>query len=260
MPVAVKVYMRPDGEDSKMEEFVYGSLARLELSGPSPFLQSYGMQGSVREGVQALALELAGDADLRKVLQGKGPSSELYHEVCVQVSAALFFLHGKKIIHVDIKPANLLVRWTERRIFLADFGCATKFPQYAKCVASCGTANYRAPELWSERKSVDPSLVAPSIDVWSFGVTLFEVRTGILLFNQTDTSQICQAVLSYSRKRGAPRHQFNKSTWRARLLRGGPSVARTVYTLCHNAPGSRPAMQRDVLAAVREWESTKPLP
>ncbi|PVH73323.1 kinase-like protein, partial [Cadophora sp. DSE1049] len=62
---------------------------------------------------------------------------------------AIAFAHVRKISHRDIKPSNILIK--AGHIYLADFGKAKDFSQYATSITSndfeCGTPIYRAPDV-----------------------------------------------------------------------------------------------------------------
>ncbi|KAJ3204082.1 hypothetical protein HDU67_009781 [Dinochytrium kinnereticum] len=106
---------------------------------------------------------------------------------CAQeIILGLKFLHGKKIMHRDIKPDNVLVffgDYTEveqpqlKRLKLADFGLAS---ESANASVGCGTEPFMAPEVIKKK----PSLFAS--DYWSLGVTLFWLKEKDYPFGDTE--------------------------------------------------------------------------
>lgn len=103
-----------------------------------------------------------------------------------QILTALDIIHTRNIIHADLKPANLLLhRPTPEEkaqgkkpiIKLCDFGISQvanpqEFGGLQKAMMKerSGTAGYIAPEIKANNK-----VVGPEIDIWSFGVILYEM-------------------------------------------------------------------------------------
>ena len=106
-----------------------------------------------------------------------------------ELALAINFIHKRLIVHHDIKPANIL-RDSFGRTKLADFGLAKEYkaPQseYFK-----GSVPYMAPEVL-DRHTYDPF----KADVWSFGVTVFQLTTGQLPFRGESISDIKERILS----------------------------------------------------------------
>jgi len=83
------------------------------------------------------------------------------------IVSALHYLHSNDVLHCDIKPGNILIA-TNRQIFLTDLGVARS----ANSAATGGTPIYMAPEQFQSGK------VSHKTDIYSLGVTVFEMLTG----------------------------------------------------------------------------------
>lgn len=91
---------------------------------------------------------------------------------------ALDYAHRHRVIHLDIKPSNLLVDRSDR-IRLVDFGVACEFdPANTSPCYRGGTRAYMSPQQW---RGEPPS---PQDDIFSLGVTLYELLTRRLPFGQ----------------------------------------------------------------------------
>ena len=118
--------------------------------------------------------EYCPNGSLRDMIRSHGPldSTQLW-QVCKDVVAAVCFCHENGIVHRDIKPANLLID-KYNRVKLADFGLSATGESVAH--AHQGSPAYMAPEKFTPHFKMDHF----KCDVWSLGVTLFELGTGSL--------------------------------------------------------------------------------
>lgn len=112
---------------------------------------------------------------------GKMPESEVWKFV-LDVSGGLAFLHSQEppIVHQDIKPDNILIT-SDGRYVISDFGISrsfrTKMSRTNNNVSTSGTIAYMGPERFSEKP-----LVVLASDIWAFGMTLYELITGDVLW------------------------------------------------------------------------------
>lgn len=93
------------------------------------------------------------------------------------IAAGLRFLHAHSIVHLDIKPANVLISGQDL-CKIADFGCSLKLDRGCEVSAGSsrvshvgGTYTHRSPEL------LKGEAVSPRADIFSFGITMWQLIT-----------------------------------------------------------------------------------
>ncbi len=126
-----------------------------------------------------LAMEFVDGTTLKEVLQRKGaiaPGGVLY--VLRQLADALAYAHSRKVVHRDIKTANTM--WTAaKQVKIMDFGLAKLMEEVRNATTLVsGTPFYMSPEQTLGRD------VDHRTDLYSLGVTLFELATGQLPFRK----------------------------------------------------------------------------
>lgn len=102
-----------------------------------------------------------------------------------QVVSALDYCHHHRIIHRDIKPENVMLAGPKERstpvdrlsVKLIDFGFANLYDPQGCLQTNCGSPLYAAPEIIQ-----GVQYVGPEVDIWSLGVTLYAMLTGMLPF------------------------------------------------------------------------------
>ena len=113
------------------------------------------------------------------------PSSRQVLALLAQVAGALQATHEVSSVHRDVKGDNMLVRASDGRLFLTDFGTGY-FAGAARLTPMPllpGTPAYRSPEMWHylQRAGPDasaPLMARPSDDVFALGVTAYRLVTG----------------------------------------------------------------------------------
>ncbi|XP_004680094.1 PREDICTED: proto-oncogene serine/threonine-protein kinase mos [Condylura cristata] len=136
-----------------------------------------------------IIMEFGGNVTLHQVIYGATRCSEEVGELygcakeqlnlktCLKYSLdvvnGLLFLHSQSIVHLDLKPANILI--SEQDVCkIGDFGCSEKLEDVL-CLKTPyhlgGTYTHRAPEL------LKGETITPKADIYSFAITLWQMTT-----------------------------------------------------------------------------------
>src|SRR5262245_12334001 len=188
--VAVKV-LHPDqvADPQAVERFHREAQTAARLKHPN-VVSVYDF-GVTREGLNYLVTELAEGESLRSLLERRGSLTETEAaEIVRQVCAALDEAHRQGVVHRDIKPENILVRTVQAglQVKALDFGIAALLDVTADKLtrpgAIVGTPHYMSPE-----HCLGDELDGRS-DIYSLGVVLFEMLTGVAPFDSTTPTAI----------------------------------------------------------------------
>jgi Protein kinase domain len=135
------------------------------------------------EGRAMLVLEDPGGEPLDRLI-GQRLELRRFLRLGIGVSAALDKLHQRGLIHKDIKPANILFDSATGNAWLTGFGIASPLARERQAPSApeviAGTLAYMAPEQSGRmNRSIDS-------DLYSLGVTLYQILTGVLPFSAAD--------------------------------------------------------------------------
>jgi Tol biopolymer transport system component/tRNA A-37 threonylcarbamoyl transferase component Bud32 len=213
--VAIKVLARElAGDRDRRERFEREALAAAALNHPN-IVTIHSVEEA--DGIPFLTLELIDGQTLADLIPEGGLPLDRVLTLAIPLADAVGAAHQRGITHRDLKPANVMVT-NDGRIKVLDFGLA-KLKEDARLVAEAGmptaaltgdgrivgTVAYMSPEQ-AEGKSVDQRS-----DVFSLGIILYEMSTGVRPFTGDTPMSILSAIMKDSpapvteAKRGLPR-------------------------------------------------------
>jgi serine/threonine-protein kinase len=143
------------------------------------------------EGKPFMVMEFLRGEDLRKAIQsGHTGDTQNKLRLALQVARALEFIHENRITHRDIKPENVYIN-SAGNAKLMDFGIAKAADgaQMTRAGFILGTPYYMAPEQVQGRE------VTSLVDVYAFGVLLFELFAGVKPIQGDSVERIFYAIL-----------------------------------------------------------------
>ncbi|KAK7044285.1 hypothetical protein SK128_019086 [Halocaridina rubra] len=158
-----------------------------------------------------------------------------------EIASGMNYLHQHKIIHRDLKSPNVLIG-SNQEIKISDFGTCREWNDVSTRMSFAGTLAWMAPEVIRNEPCNE------KVDIWSFGVVLWELLTCEIPYRDVDNSAIIYGVGSNSLHLPIP------STC--------PDGFRLIVQMCwNNKPRNRPSfkyilMHLDIAAV--EIRSTPP--
>ncbi|EYF05774.1 trifunctional serine/threonine-protein kinase/ATP-binding protein/sensor histidine kinase [Chondromyces apiculatus] len=166
-------------------------LRGLEVEG---VVRSYGVEEE--GGRAALLLEDFGGESLKVLHGARRLSIERTVTLAVEVVSILETIHQRGVVHQDLNPTNLVMRPSDGKIKIVDFGLASLLPQHTSAFTSPvglkGTLAYMSPEQTGRmNRPVDYRT-----DYYSLGVSLYELLTGHLPFTSEDAVELVHAHIA----------------------------------------------------------------
>lgn len=191
------------------------------------------------DGVECIVMEFVEGTTLRRLLSEGGPLPvQLVCDLAREVLHGLRVAHDQGIVHRDLKTENILLT-SDAHAKISDFGVAKRFlanqePELTRSDALVGTYRTMSPEQALSQK------VDHRSDLFSFGVMLYEMLTGISPFEGRNDLLTLKRVIN-----DEPRaiRQLNAEI--------PPRLARLIHSLLHKDPRERPQSVNRVLSRLR---------
>jgi serine/threonine protein kinase len=171
--VAVKFSAPPDTDKKQADDMLFerqlDKLLDLDHAHVLP-IYDHGLENEIR----FLVSPYVSAGTLLDRIRSRSVTSPDDLRIAAEVASALDYLHGRGIIHRDLKSTNILLDLT-RHAYLTDFGLARSLSPTTQAMhTGRGTLPYAPPEQHKQGE------ITPQSDIYSFGILLFELLTGQL--------------------------------------------------------------------------------
>jgi serine/threonine protein kinase/tetratricopeptide (TPR) repeat protein len=189
------------------------------------------------KGRYSLVLEYVEGGSLQDLLQRQAPLPiDAIVKIALELADALTRAHHLRIIHRDIKPANILFA-RDGTLRLTDFGLARMEHgnELTKSGVMLGSMAYLSPE------AIEGTPPDPRLDIWAFGVTLYEMLAGYNPFASDNLALMLNNILSQAPQ---PISVLRPDT--------PPRLAALVMMMLSKHPEERPASTRQVAATLEQ--------
>ena len=194
-----------------------------------------------------LVLEDPGGVPLDQLL-GRSLEIAFSLRLAISLSHAIDHLHQRGIVHKDIKPANVLVNFVTGQCSLSGFGIASRVPRERQSPDPpefvAGTLAYMAPEQTGRmNRSIDSRS-----DLYSLGITLYELLTGSLPFAASDPMEWVHCHMARQPVSPSERLKTVPATVSAIVMK---LLAKTAEERYQTAAGA----ENDLRRCLKEWET-----
>lgn len=226
-------------KDHKLNRFVAVKVLKQEFSENANFVSKFRIEAQAaaglmhpnivnvydvgeESGIYYIVMELVEGITLKKYIEKKARLSvKEAVSIAIQVSMGIEAAHNNHIIHRDIKPQNIIIS-KEGKVKVTDFGIAKAATSNTITSNVMGSVHYTSPEQarggYSDEKS----------DIYSLGVTMFEMLTGRVPFNGETTVAI--AIKHIQEEMPSPREYVSEIP---------VSVEQIVFKCCQKSPDRR---------------------
>lgn len=207
--------------------------------------------GACKEPLMVIVTELLPGMSLRKYLMSNRKQQldpRLAINFALDVARAMDCLHANGIIHRDLKPDNLLLTANQRSVKLADFGLAREETVTEMMTAETGTYRWMAPELYSTvtLRQGEKKHYNNKVDVYSFGIVLWELLTNRMPFEGMSNLQAAYAAAFKQERPSIPGDI-------------PPDLAFIIQSCWVEDPNMRPSFSQ-IIRMLNEYLFTLPLP
>jgi len=159
-----------------------------------PIRKSYGLVGT--QGLTCLVLEDVDGDTLRSYCQRPRVTRERILQLICELCDVLAMLHSRGIVHKDINPQNILVRRSDDRPVLIDFGIAARMSNEQVAFESVKFLEGTLPYISPEQTGRTGHPLDERSDLYALGATIYELLSGRPPFDGSEAIDIVHAHLA----------------------------------------------------------------
>ncbi|XP_040989943.1 serine/threonine/tyrosine-protein kinase HT1-like isoform X2 [Juglans microcarpa x Juglans regia] len=197
--VAIKLISQPEEDENLAamleEQFISEVALLFRLRHPNIITF---VAACKKPPVFCIITEYLAGGSLRKYLHHQEPHSvplNLVLKLALSIAHGMQYLHSQGILHRDLKSENLLLD-EDMCVKVADFGISCLESQCGSAKGFTGTYRWMAPEMIKEKHHTK------KVDVYSFGIVLWEIITALTPFDNMTPEQAAFAVSHKQKKFG----------------------------------------------------------
>jgi serine/threonine protein kinase len=185
--VALKTFLHGFGSGDMQKQFLREAQIIGQLA--HPYIVGLYDVGTNSDGVPYFVMEYVEGNSLERALDAGPLPLEKAALWATDLATAIARAHHAKVIHGDIKPANILIT-KDGQVKLADFGIARFATQVSTSGSLIGTPAYLSPEQILGHTQDTRS------DLFSLGIILYQMTAGVRPFDGTSVSGVCAQIVA----------------------------------------------------------------
>jgi predicted ATPase/serine phosphatase RsbU (regulator of sigma subunit)/tRNA A-37 threonylcarbamoyl transferase component Bud32 len=192
-PVVIKA-IRPDEAspfDAARLHHEHETMQRANVSG---VVKIYGIEH--HHDIHALILEDFGGIALKRIIQSKRLDFLTVLQIACQLSEILAEIHERNIIHKDINPNNIIMNPDTGQVKVTDFGIASLLSRETASIGSLNGLEGSLPYISPEQTGRMNRSLDYRTDLYSLGVTLFELLIGWVPFQSTEPMELIHSHIA----------------------------------------------------------------
>jgi predicted ATPase/signal transduction histidine kinase len=196
-----------------------------------------------------LVMEDFGGISLSQFTQGHPLEIATFLAIAIQLTDILHHLYQHRVIHKDIKPANILIHEETKQVKLIDFSISSLLPRETQEIQNPnvleGTLAYLSPEQTGRmNRGIDYRS-----DFYSLGVTFYQLLAGKLPFQSDDAMELVHCHLA---KTARPLHEVNSSV----PVVLSQIVAKLMAKNAEDRYQSAMGLKHDLSTCLHQWKET----
>ena len=172
------------------------TMAHISDGGGHPYLVRFRESFVLASGPLCIVMDYCDSGDLAQLLSAQRKKKTFFQESqihlwLIQILSAIDFLHSLKVLHRDVKPANVFMH-AKNVCKLGDMGLSKQTIMTATKPGAhthCGSPLYLAPEVHAGQP------YGKMIDIWALGCTVFELMALAHAFQGSSNAEILQNIV-----------------------------------------------------------------
>ncbi|MFH0824215.1 MAG: AAA family ATPase [Pseudomonadota bacterium] len=184
LPVILKVLNKAYPTPTEIRRYNHEYQITAKLRGLEGVIDAYDFRHY--QNTFVIVLEDFGGTSLDRIIKPKGLALETFLAVSIEIARALGEIHAAKVIHKDINPSNIVYNSSTGQVKIIDFGISVPLSVENPIIKDPHVMEGSLPYISPEQTGRMNRTLDHSTDLYSLGVTMYELLTGGLPFYSED--------------------------------------------------------------------------